>query len=206
MASRKHQRNGSAISVHFVKPDLDARTAKTPKLLCLQLAAPGDHWDGTDGAARSTHTCGARTGFKALVSRLGRQRGATQKARTRAAHGPRGGCPQPKLRPAAPPTGARTPEGRACQPRLWCSILVGGRPHPAFPSSLGRPRVGSPPAATPRSAPSRKRPLDRGRQAGLYDTNGRAVVPAAALLTQQTRAGARGRAAAVVSLFLVLNS
>ena len=57
MASRKHQRNGSAISVHFVKPDLDARTAKTPQLLCPQLAAPGDHWDRTDGAARSTHTC-----------------------------------------------------------------------------------------------------------------------------------------------------
>lgn len=109
MASRKHQRNGSAISVHFVKPDLDARTAKTPQLLCPQLAAPGDHWDRTDGAARSTHTCGAQTGFKALVSRLGRQRGATQKAHTRAAHGPRGGCPQPKFRPAAPPTGAQDP-------------------------------------------------------------------------------------------------
>lgn len=206
MASRKHQRNGSAISVHFVKPDQTHAPRRRPT-----CSARSSQPQGTTGTAPmglpAPHT---PAGLRRALRRLSPGSAGSAERHEEPAHAPPTGlevaAPSPssgrRLRRQVP----RTPEGRACRPRLWCSILVGGRPHPAFPSSLGRPKAGSPPAASPRSAPSRKRPLDRGRQAGLYDTNGRAAVLAAALLTQQTRAGAQGRATAVVSFFLVLNS
>lgn len=170
----------------FVKQDLDAH-AGCPQLLCPQHAGPRGPRGPHQRAAGSTRTCGARMGFKALVSTARPAAQSDTRSPQATRWPPR--VPGRRLHEQV----CRPPAGCAHRPRLWCSISVGGRSHPAFPFGLGRPRAGSPLAATPRSAPSRKRPLDRGRQAALYDTNGRAAgwTEAAALLTQQTRGGTR---------------
>lgn len=101
-------------------------------------------------------------------------------------------------RPSPGPGWAEAAVAVPAAPELWCSILVGepaSAAGPPLPSPLvsGRPEAPphpwqqclSPPrrawARQPHSTlqagpalPSRKRPLDRGRQAGLYDANGAA--------------------------------
>lgn len=125
-------------------------------------------------------------------------------------------------------------------PELWCSILVGepaSAAGPPLPSPLvsGRPEARphpwqqclSPPrragARQPHSTlqagpalPSRKRPLDRGRQAGLYDANGggwrgqagpQPGAPRSHYSLQQRNGGhGGGRWASVFPFLLVLNS
>lgn len=84
-----------------------------------------------------------------------------------------------------------TLRGCAHRPRLWCSILVGGPPPPRLPLWCGEAQGGLTPGSNAHSAPSRKRPLDRGRQAGLYETNGTGWPTRAANYSLQ-QAGGRG--------------
>lgn len=200
MASRKHRRNGSAISVHFLKQDLDAHTmGKPPAALPVQHPGPQRTTGTTPMELPTPHApAGLGQALRRLSPPLGWQhRADTRSLRACAAHRPRGGCPQFRSHGFVSRS-AGHPSDRARRPRLWCSILVGGHPLPTFPFGLGRPRGDSPPAATPHSAPSRKRPLDRGRQAALYDTNGAAGWMAGPHYSLSGHRRAQGRAAALV--------
>lgn len=89
----------------------------------------------------------------------------------RSPHGPPGWGERAARGGSGRSSGSRRgwPEGHG-SPSFGAAFWLGAA-HPAVPSGAGRPRRLAP-GRDARSAPSRKRPLDRGRQAGLYDTTG----------------------------------
>lgn len=80
-------------------------------------------------------------------------------------------------------------------PSFGAAFCLGHCPQPNFPLWFGEAQGGHTLAATPHSAPSRKRPLDRGRQAGLYDTDGAGGqgLQVTLLTSADTAGGAQGR-------------
>lgn len=176
----------------FVKQDLDAH-AGCPQLLCPQHAGPRGPRGPHQRAAGSTRTCGARMGFKALVSTARPAAQSDTRSPQATRWPPR--VPGRRLHEQV----CRPPAGCAHRPRLWCSISVGGRSHPAFPFGLGRPRAGSPRQQRPAAPPRENGLWIEGDKLHFMTLTGeRRAGRRRPRYLLSRRTGAQGRAAAVV--------
>lgn len=154
MASRKHQRNGSAISVHFVKQDLDAHTAAgTTAAPPAAQWPPGDLEDDPYGPRlfELCRSCGLGQGFKALVSchsitLSAGHRSPSQVLMRMATPGSRSRC-------------GRTPVGHAAPPSFGAAFWLGCHTQPTCPFGLWRPRA---------DVPQEQRPVAPPRENGLW--------------------------------------
>lgn len=185
------------------RPRPTRRRQAVPAALCPRPPGTRENRTAAGGCPALNAPTRLGRGFKALVSRCsagGTERRPEDARGPRApGHRPRSAC-QAGGRPRAPGPrrGSESRRGRKRRgavpagPGFGAAFWLGGRPAPPSPAVQGGP------GSNAHCAPSRKRPLDRGRQAGLYETNragGRLLTPAAG-----------GRGAAAVSLFLVSNS
>lgn len=221
MASRKRQRNRSAISVHRVKQDLDTHTAARPspaappRVAAQALRRAREDRTPTRAAQPRTHLRGWDRALRRLSPAAQPAAWSTDTTSPRTPghrpwlEWPRGG------RPRGPGPWTRLHEQvwqetlRAVPagPGFGAAFWLGGRPHPRLPLWCGEAQGRLAPGSNAHSVPSRKRPLDRGRQAGLYETNGTGW-PARAAHYSLQQAGGRGagQGGHCVSLLLVSNS